>query len=147
MLYIDKSPGKNGKIFNLYKFRSMNNKCDDKGNLLHASKRITSFGRFLRRTSLDELAGLFSIINGMISIIGARPLMKEYLPLYNDRHKYRHSVRHGLACWKVNNFENITPSTWTWNAQFESDIYYVENISFLLDLWMVIKTIKIFFKK
>lgn len=147
ILYIDRRPGKNGEIFNLYKFRSMNNKCDSKGNLLHPSKRITKFGKFLRRTSLDELAGLFNILNGTMSIIGPRPLMIDYLPLYNERHQYRHCVRPGLACWKVNDFNGITSSTWTWNAQFESDIYYIENISFMLDLWMVIKTIKIVFSK
>lgn len=147
IFYIDQRPGKEGKIFGLYKFRSMNNACDENGKLLHPSKRITPFGRFLRRTSLDELAGLFNIFLGDMSIIGPRPLMKDYLPLYNERHKYRHAVRPGLACWKVGGSDKLTSASWTWNAQFESDIYYVEHVSFLLDVKMVFKTVKIVFSK
>ncbi len=147
IFYIDQRPGLNGKIFGLYKFRSMTNARDDNGQLLHPSKRITKFGRFLRRTSLDELAGLFNIFNGTMSIIGPRPLMKDYLPLYNERHQYRHSVRPGLACWKLGGSDKLTSATWTWNAQFESDIYYVENISFWLDVKMVLKTVKVVFSK
>lgn len=147
IFYIDQRPGMNGEIFGLYKFRSMSNACDENGKLLHPSKRITKFGRMLRRTSLDELAGLFNIFNGTMSIIGPRPLMKDYLLLYNERHQYRHVVRPGLACWKVGGDNKLTPVTWTWNAQFESDIYYVEHVSFLLDIWMIFKTIKIVFTK
>lgn len=147
IFYIDERPGLNGKIFGLYKFRSMTNACDDQGNLLHPSLRITPFGRILRRTSLDELAGLFNIFNGTMSIIGPRPLMKDYLPLYNERHQYRHAVRPGLACWKVGKLDTLSSATWTWNVQFESDIYYVENVSFALDVWMVFKTIKFMFSK
>ena len=147
VFYIDQRPGLNGKIFGLYKFRSMTNACDENGNLLHPSKRITKFGRILRRTSLDELAGLFNILNGTMSIIGPRPLMKDYLTLYSERHQYRHSVRPGLACWKLGGTDQLTSATWTWNAQFESDIYYVENISFWLDVKMVLKTVKVVFSK
>lgn len=147
VFYIDQRPGFQGEIFGLYKFRSMTNECDENGNLLHASKRITPFGRVLRRTSLDELAGLFNIFVGTMSIVGPRPLMKEYLPLYNERHKHRHDVRPGLACWKVGGSNKLTSATWTWNAQFESDIYYVEHVSFLLDMWMVLKTIKVMLTK
>lgn len=147
ILYVDQRPGQNGEIFGLYKFRSMNNACDENGKLLHPSCRITSFGRVLRRTSLDELAGLFNILNGTMSIIGPRPLMKDYLPLYSERHKYRHAVRPGLACWKVGGSDKLTSATWTWNAQFESDIYYVEHISFALDVWMVFKTVKVLLTK
>lgn len=145
VLYVDQRPGLNDEIFGIYKFRSMNDARDESGNLLHPSKRITPFGRFLRRTSLDELLSLFNILNGTMSIIGPRPLMKDYLPLYNERHRYRHAVRPGLACWRVDSSNKLTSATWTWNTQFESDIYYVENSSFLLDVWMVIKTIKIMF--
>lgn len=145
--YIDKRPGRNGEIFNMYKFRSMTNECDENGKLLHPSKRITSFGRILRRTSLDELAGLFNVFNGTMSIIGPRPLMVDYLPLYNERHKYRHYVRPGLACWNLNAGNKLTSESFTWNAQFESDIYYVENVSFWLDVKMVFKTIQIVFTK
>ena len=147
IFYVDKRPGLNGKIFGLYKFRSMTNECDENGKLLHPSKRITPFGRMLRRTSLDELAGLFNILNGTMSIIGPRPLMKDYLPLYNERHKYRHAVRPGLACWKVGGSDKLTSATWTWNAQFESDIYYVEHVSFKLDVWMVLKTVRVMLTK
>ena len=147
IFYIDKRPGKDGKIFNMYKFRSMNNKRDENGKLLHSSKRITKFGRILRRTSLDELAGLFNVLNGTMSVIGPRPLMVDYLPLYNERHKYRHAVRPGLACWSLDPKTKISSDSWTWNTQFESDIYYVENVSFWLDVKMVIKTIEIIFSK
>ncbi len=147
IFYMDKRPGKDGKIFGLYKFRSMTNDCDETGKLLHPSKRITKFGRILRRTSLDELAGLFNVFNGTLSIIGPRPLMVDYLPLYNERHKYRHAVRPGLACWDLNRGNKLTSASWTWNAQFESDIYYVENVSFLLDVKMVFKTIQVMLTK
>ncbi|MDO5147057.1 MAG: sugar transferase [Eubacteriales bacterium] len=147
IFYIDQRPGKDGKMFGLYKFRSMNSARDDEGNLLHPSKRITPFGRILRRTSLDELAGLFNIFVGDMSIIGPRPLMKEYLPLYSERHKYRHSMRPGLVCLKIHGDDKLTSSSWTWNAQFENDIYYIEHVSFLLDVRMVIKTIKTLFIK
>ncbi len=147
VFYIDQRPGLNGEIFGLYKFRSMTNECDEDGKLLHPSKRITKFGRLLRRTSLDELAGLFNIFNGTMSIIGPRPLMKDYLPLYSERHQYRHAVRPGLVCCKLSGSNNLTASNWTWNAQFENDIYYVENVSFWLDVKMVLKTIKILFSK
>ena len=147
IFYIDHRPGRGGEIFNMYKFRSMTNAKDEEGKLLHPSKRITKFGRILRRTSLDELAGLFNVFNGTMSIIGPRPLMKDYLPLYNERHKHRHDVRPGLACWNLNSGNKLTSASFTWNAQFESDIYYVENCSFWLDVKMVFKTIKIVFSK
>ncbi len=147
VFYIDKRPGKDGKVFGLYKFRSMNNACDSEGKLLHPSKRITKFGRFIRRFSIDELAGLFNVFNGTMSIIGPRPLMLDYLPLYNERHKFRHAVRPGLACWNLKAGNKLTSSSWTWNAQFESDIYYVENVSFWLDVKMVLKTIQVVFTK
>lgn len=145
--YIDKRPGKDGKIFGLYKFRSMTNETDENGVLLHPSKRITPFGRFIRRYSIDELAGLFNILNGTMSIIGPRPLMVDYLPLYNERHKYRHVVRPGLACWDLRKGNKLTAASFTWNTQFESDIYYIENISFWLDVKMVFKTIQVLFTK
>ena len=82
-----------------------------------------------------------------MAIIGPRPLMKDYLPLYNERHKYRHYVRPGLACWNLSGGDNVTSSTWTWNVQFESDIYYVENVSLWLDIRMILKTIRIMLSK
>lgn len=147
VVFVHKRPGKDGKIFDMYKFRSMTNEKDENGVLLHASKRITPFGRILRRYSLDELAGLFNVFNGTMSIIGPRPLMVEYLPLYNQRHKYRHAVRPGLACWNLNSGDKLTAASLTWNAQFEGDIYYVENVSFWLDIKMVLKTVKYVFSK
>jgi len=147
IFYIDKRPGKDGKIFNLYKFRSMNNKTDEEGKLLHPSKRITKFGRILRRTSLDELAGLFNVFNGTLSIIGPRPLMVDYLPLYNERHKFRHAVRPGLACWDLRKGNKLTSASFTWNVQFESDIYYVENVSLWMDIKQVFKTVQVIFGK
>lgn len=147
VVYVDKRPGKNGEIFHMYKFRSMTNACDENGKLLHPSKRITPFGRILRRTSLDELAGLFNVFNGTMSVIGPRPLMVDYLPLYNERHKYRHAVRPGLACWDLRHDGKLTSSSWTWNAQFESDIYYVENVSLWMDIKQVFKTFQVVFAK
>ncbi len=147
IVYVSKRPGKDGQLFDMYKFRSMTNECGEDGKLLHASKRITPFGRFLRRFSIDEFAGLFNVLNGTMSIIGPRPLMVEYLPLYNERHKYRHSVRPGLACWKLGQKTELSSSAWTWNVQFESDIYYVENVSFWLDVKMVFKTFQVVFSK
>ena len=147
VFYIDKRPGKDGKIFGLYKFRSMNNAKDENGKLLHPSKRITPFGRILRRYSIDELPGLINVFKGDMSIIGPRPLMVDYLPLYNQRHKFRHAMRPGLACWDLKAGNKLTSSSFTWNAQFESDIYYIEHCSFILDVRMVIKTIEILFSK
>ena len=147
VFYVDKRPGKDGKIFNMYKFRSMTNACDENGELLHPSERITPFGRFIRRYSIDELAGLFNILNGTMSIIGPRPLMVDYLPLYNERHKYRHAVRPGLACWDLCRGNELTAASFTWNVQFESDIYYVENVSLWLDIKQVFKTVQVMFTK
>ena len=147
VIYSQKRPGKDGKLFDIYKFRSMTNETDENGELLHPADRITPFGRFIRRFSLDELAGLFNILNGTMSIIGPRPLLEAYLPLYSERHAYRHYVRPGLACWKVDGGTKLTAAEWTWNTQFESDIYYVENVSFWLDVKMVLMTIKIVFSK
>lgn len=147
VFYVEKRPGKDGKLFDIYKFRSMTNERDENGELLHPSERITPFGRFIRRFSIDELGGLFNILNGTMSIIGPRPLMVDYLPLYNERHKYRHAVRPGLACWNLQGGNELTSASWTWNAQFESDIYYVENVSFWLDVKMVIKTIQVVLTK
>lgn len=147
VFYVEKRPGKDGKLFKIYKFRSMTNECDETGELLHPSERITSFGRFIRRYSIDELGGLFNILNGTMSVIGPRPLMVDYLPLYNERHKYRHAVRPGLACWDLRKSSKLTAESFTWNTQFESDIYYVENVSFWMDVKQVFKTVQVVFTK
>lgn len=147
VFYVEKRPGKNGKLFNIYKFRSMTNECNENGVLLHPSKRITPFGRFIRRFSLDELGGLFNILNGTMSIIGPRPLMVDYLPLYNERHMYRHAVRPGLACWDLRKGNKLTSASFTWNVQFESDVYYVENVTLWMDIKQVFKTIQVMLTK
>ena len=145
VIYKSKRPGKDGVLFDLLKFRSMTNECDGNGKLLPAADRVTPFGRILRHYSLDELAGLFCIFTGKMSIIGPRPLLTEYLPLYNERHKYRHSVRPGLVCLKLDGNDKISTNTWTWYNQFENDIFYVENVSFLIDVKMIIKAFKAVF--
>ena len=145
VIYKSKRPGKDGVLFDLLKFRSMTNECDGNGKLLPAADRVNPFGRILRRYSLDELAGLFCIFTGKMSIIGPRPLLTEYLPLYNERHKYRHSVRPGLVCLKLDGNDKISTNTWTWYNQFENDIFYVENVSFLIDVKMIIKAFKAVF--
>ncbi|MBR2770210.1 MAG: sugar transferase [Solobacterium sp.] len=125
-------PGLHGEIFQIYKFRSMTNETDSEGNLLPADQRVTPFGRFIRRFSLDELPELFCIVTGKMSIIGPRPLLPRYLPMYTKRHSMRHEIRPGLACVPLKPMK-----TWTWNDQFENDIWYLENCSFLVDLRMI----------
>lgn len=132
VLFAQERPGFHGKIFKIYKFRSMTNEKNESGELLSGAQRITSFGRFLRKFSLDELPELFCIFTGKMSIIGPRPLLPDYLPYYSERHMLRHEMRPGLACTPL---KPVRP--WTWNAQFENDIWYIENCSFLLDLKMV----------
>ena len=133
-IYKTKRPGKDGRIFELYKFRSMTNEVGEDGFLFPAKERLTKFGRFIRKTSIDELPELFNILKGDMSIVGPRPLLVEYLDLYSPRHFMRHHVRPGLACFRIVNTEN---KTWTWRDQFENDIYYVENVSFVTDVKMI----------
>ncbi|WP_411337993.1 sugar transferase [Ruminococcus gauvreauii] len=139
VIYKTKRPGKDSKIFELYKFRSMTNAKDENGVLLPENKRITKFGLFLRRTSIDELPELLNIIRGDMSIIGPRPLLTEYLPLYSQRHAMRHSVRPGLACVRIRPSDS---KTWTWREQFENDIYYIKHVSFVTDVRMIFAIIK-----
>ena len=136
VFYATKRPGKNGKIIKIYKFRSMTNERGEDGLLLPAEKRVTKFGKTIRKLSIDELPELWSILKGDMSIIGPRPLLIEYLDLYSPRHAMRHSVRPGLACVRIN--KNNTSKTWTWREQFENDIYYIEHISFMTDVKMII---------
>lgn len=137
ILYAQERPGLHGKIFKIYKFRSMTNKTDDKGQLLPGNQRLTSFGRFIRRFSLDELPELFCIFTGKMSIIGPRPLLPQYLPYYTRRHMIRHEVRPGFACVPLKPMK-----TWTWNDQFENDIWYIENCSFLVDIKEVLAVLR-----
>lgn len=137
ILYAQERPGLHGKIFKIYKFRSMTNKTDNKGQLLPGNQRLTSFGRFIRRFSLDELPELFCIFAGKMSIIGPRPLLPQYLPYYTRRHMIRHEVRPGFACVPLKPMK-----TWTWNDQFENDIWYIENCSFLVDIKEVLAVLR-----
>jgi len=126
--------GKNGKPFTIVKFRNMTNKTDKNGELLPASERVTRCGKFLRKTSLDELLNFWSILKGDMSLIGPRPLVPEYTHRYNKFHKYRLSVRPGLECPP----RKITNKVWTWQEQFDNDIWYVEHVSFLTDCKMIV---------
>ena len=130
-------PGKNGKIFKLYKFRSMTNKTDDKGDLLPDAQRITKFGKIIRKLSLDELPQLFNILKGDMSIVGPRPLLVEYLELYNEEQKHRHDVRPGLTgLAQISGRNSIT-----WEEKFKEDIQYIENISLIEDIKIILKTV------
>lgn len=143
IIFKQKRPGKNEKIFILYKFRTMTEEKDEYGNLLPDEKRLTKFGKFLRSTSLDELPELFNILKGDMSIVGPRPLLVEYLPLYNEKQKHRHDVRPGLTgLAQINGRNSIT-----WNKKFKEDIEYVNNITFMLDAKIVFKTVAKVIKK
>lgn len=132
VLFSQERPGLNGRIFKVYKFRSMTNDKDENGELLPEDQRATKFGKLIRRLSLDELPELFCILTGKMSIIGPRPLLVRYLPLYTERHMHRHDMRPGFACVPLKPMK-----TWTWNDQFENDIWYIENCSFLVDVKMI----------
>ena len=129
-------PGYKGKLFRIYKFRSMTNKKDPDGNLLPDEQRITPFGRFLRRTSLDELPELFNILIGQMSFVGPRPLLVQYLPRYNQRQARRHDVLPGLTGWAQVNGRNAI----SWQEKFELDVWYVENHNLLLDFKIILRT-------
>ena len=124
--------GRNGKPFTIIKFRNMRNTRDEHGDLLPPAQRVTKFGKFVRKTSLDELLNFWSILKGDMSIIGPRPLLPEYEPRYSERHRGRLCVRPGLECPPRHRSDHM----WTWNEQFENDIWYVENLSFRTDLLM-----------
>lgn len=134
-------PGLHEKIFTLYKFRTMTDEKDKDGNLLPDDQRLTKFGKLLRSTSLDELPELFNILKGDMSIVGPRPLLVKYLPLYNEHQKHRHDVRPGFTGWAQCNGRNAI----SWEEKFDLDVYYVKHVSFRLDLNIIFKTIKIVF--
>jgi len=131
-------PGLNGRIFNIYKFRTMTNEIDKDGNLLPDKDRLNNFGKFLRSTSLDELPGLWNVLKGEMSLVGPRPLLVEYLSLYSERQSRRHNVKPGLTGWAQINGRNAI----TWNQKLELDIYYVDNQSFWLDIKILFMTVK-----
>ena len=130
-------PGLNEQIFTLYKFRTMTDEKDDQGILLPDSERLTKFGKFLRSTSIDELPGLINIIKGDMSIVGPRPLLVEYLDLYNKEQKKRHEVRPGLSGYAQINGRNAL----SWEDKFKLDVIYVNNVTFKHDIGIIIKTI------
>ncbi len=131
-------PGKNEKIFNMYKFRTMTNAKDESGELLPDSERLPKFGKFLRSTSLDELPELFCILFGKMSFVGPRPLLVKYLPYYTEKERLRHSIRPGLTGFAQVNGRNLS----NWNKRFKHDIKYVENLSFRADLKIIFETAK-----
>lgn len=138
VIFIQKRPGKDNKVFNMYKFRTMTDKRDGQGNLLPDDERLTSFGKILRSTSLDELPELWNIFKGDMSIVGPRPLLIEYLDIYTDDQIKRHLVRPGLTGLAQVNGRNAI----SWNEKFQFDIDYIESISFLLDIKIIFLTIK-----
>lgn len=138
VLFHQDRPGRDGKIFRLYKFRSMTDERNAQGELLPDEIRLTKFGKLLRSTSLDELPELWNIFRGDMSIVGPRPLLVKYLPLYNEEQRHRHDVRPGLTGWaQVNGRNSIT-----WEDKFRYDVWYVRNISLLLDVKIVFLTVK-----
>lgn len=138
VIFKQERPGRNEKIFRMYKFRTMTDQKDNEGRLLPDEIRLTSFGKKLRSTSLDELPELFNILKGDMSIVGPRPLLVRYLPLYNERQRHRHDVRPGFTgLAQVNGRNSIS-----WEEKFEWDIKYIQHISFLGDVKIILKTIK-----
>lgn len=136
IIFKQERPGLNEKIFTLYKFRTMTDEKDENGKLLPDEVRLTKFGKFLRSTSLDELPELINIIKGDMSIVGPRPLLVEYLPLYNEKQKCRHNVRPGLTGYAQISGRNSI----SWEEKFNDDLMYIENITFIEDLKIVLKT-------
>ena len=137
ILFTQQRPGKNEKIFTIYKFRTMTDQKDEHGNLLPDSIRLTSFGKFLRSTSVDELPELFNILKGDMSIVGPRPLLVEYLPRYNATQKHRHDVRPGLTGWAQVNGRNAI----SWEQKFVYDVEYTQNVTMKRDLTIIGLTI------
>lgn len=140
--FTQERPGKNCKIFKLFKFKSMSDERDEQGNLLPNEQRITKAGAFIRKTSLDELPQLWNVLKGDMSLVGPRPLRIDYLPLYTNEQKRRHLLRPGITGWAQINGRNAI----SWTKKFELDVWYVDNISFMLDmkiLWItIIKVIR-----
>lgn len=140
IFFTQERPGKNGRIFKVVKFRTMNDKKDSDGKLLSDRERLTGIGKFIRSSSIDELPQLINVIKGDMSLIGPRPLLPKYLPLYNVRQKRRHLVKPGITGWAQVNGRNSV----SWEEKFEMDVWYVEHQSFILDIkifWMTIMKI------
>jgi len=137
VLFKQSRPGKNGIPFIIYKFRTMTDEKDESGNLISDAKRLTRFGSFLRRTSLDELPELFNVLKGEMSLVGPRPLLIDYLPLYSLEQARRHEVKPGITGWAQINGRNSL----SWQEKFEMDVWYVDHVSFWLDIKILFLTI------
>jgi len=138
VLFVQERPGKDEKIFKLYKFRTMTDERDENGELLSDDIRLTKFGKWLRSTSLDELPEVFNILNGTMSVVGPRPLLVQYLPRYNNEQHRRHEVKPGLSGWAQVNGRN----TASWEDKLERDVWYGDHISFVLDVKIILMTVK-----
>ncbi len=136
--FTQERPGKDGRIFKVIKFKSMTDERDKEGKLLPDMKRLTKIGRFIRATSLDELPQLLNVLKGDMALVGPRPLLPEYLPLYNKEQRRRHEVRPGITGWAQVHGRN----TISWNEKFKLDVWYVDHMSFILDLRIILMTIK-----
>jgi sugar transferase EpsL len=138
VFFYQSRPGLNGKLFNIYKFRTMTNELDKNEILLPDASRLTKFGKFLRSTSLDELPSLLSVLKGDMSLVGPRPLLEEYLPFYSEQQNRRHEVRPGITGWAQINGRNAI----SWEEKFELDLWYIENQSLWLDIKILCLTLK-----
>lgn len=136
--FFQQRPGKNGHLFRIVKFKTMNDKTDEQGNLLPDAARLTKIGNFVRKTSLDEIPQLLNVLKGDMSLIGPRPLLVQYLPLYNKEQKRRHEVRPGITGWAQVNGRNAI----SWQQKFDYDVWYVDHLSFGLDIKIIFRTIK-----
>lgn len=138
VFFTQSRPGKDGKIFKVIKFKTMTDERDCEGNLLPDAERLTNVGKFIRSTSIDELPQLINVLKGDMALIGPRPLLPQYLPLYSKEQARRHEVRPGITGWaQVNGRNNIS-----WKQKFEYDVYYVDHISLMMDIKVFIRTIK-----
>ena len=135
-------PGKDEKIFSIYKFRTMGNEKDAKGELLSDEERLSGLGKVIRSLSLDELPQLFNVLKGEMSFIGPRPLLIEYLPIYNEEQKQRHNIKPGISGWAQVNGRNAI----SWKEKFEYDVWYTKNISFFLDMKIIMMSIQKVFR-
>lgn len=143
VLFTQERPGKGERIFKMYKFRTMTDECDESGELLPDEVRLTKFGQSLRSTSLDELPEVFNILKGDMSLIGPRPLLVKYLPLYNEEQRHRHDVRPGMTGWAQVNGRNAI----CWEQKFAYDVEYARNCTFTMDLKVFLTTFKVLFSR
>ena len=141
--FFQERPGRNEKIFRVIKFKTMTDERDASGNLLPDAQRLTKVGKFVRSTSLDEIPQLLNVIKGDMSLIGPRPLLVQYLPLYDETQRRRHEVRPGITGWAQVNGRNAI----SWQQKFEYDVWYVDNVSLSLDIKILLKTIQKVFKR